>query len=100
MEKVYKAPFYCYLRQEAEQNARMNHKNLEDITLDMIYEEIDDAFKSLKQKELDWEAMVLRSNPELMEVYNYALIRIDLCITMNFLLITYLLSHTLMLHQN
>ena len=72
MEKVYKIPFFCYLRQEAEKNAKINHQGIEDITLDMIYAEIDDKFKSFKQKELDWEEMVLRANPELLEVYNYA----------------------------
>ena len=72
MEKAYKLPFFCYLRQEAEQNARINHLDMEDITLDMIYDEIDEKFKNMKQKEMDWEEMVLRANPELLEVYNYA----------------------------
>ena len=54
MEKVYKIPFFCYLRQEAEKNAKINHQGIEDITLDMIYAEIDDKFKSFKHKELDW----------------------------------------------
>ena len=72
MEKVFNIPFFCYTRQEIEEKVRIRHKELEDITFDMIYEEIDDKFKDMKQKEMDWEEMVLRANPELKQVYDYA----------------------------
>jgi len=72
IEKSEKIPFFCYLRQDAEKNARMHHKELEDISLDMIYDEIDEKYKHLKQTEMDWEEMVLRANPEIKHVYEYA----------------------------
>ena len=65
IEKSENIPFFCYLRQEAEKKARIRHKELEDITFDMIYEEIDEKFKDLKQKEMDWEEMVLPDTSKL-----------------------------------
>ena len=72
IEKVYKAPFFRVLRQEAEKNARKAHSAAEDITFDEIYDCIDEAFKPLKSVELEFEEMVLRANPELKQVYDYA----------------------------
>lgn len=72
MEKAYHKPLFCICRIEAEQHARLSHPDLEDVSYDMIYEEIDDVFKDMKQKELDWEEMVLRANPEMKQVYEYA----------------------------
>ena len=72
MEKAYKKPFFATLRQEAEKVARTSHPHLEDVTLDMIYEELDNSFKNLKEYELNWEEMVLRANPELKQAYDYA----------------------------
>jgi predicted HAD superfamily hydrolase len=72
IEKALHKPMFGMCRVEAETVARKLHPELEDITLDMIYDEIDDEFKELKQKEMDWEAMVLRANPELKQVYDYA----------------------------
>ena len=73
MEKAYARPGFASERRVAERRTHIRHKELEDITFDMIYEEIDAEYRDLKQKELDWEAMVLRPNPELKQVYDYAL---------------------------
>ena len=73
MEKAYERPGFAAERKDAERRTRIRHKELEDVTFDMIYDEIDDEFKDMKQKELDWEEMVLRFNPELKQVYDYAL---------------------------
>ena len=72
MEKVYEKKGFENERRDAEHRVRIRHNKLEDITFDMIYEEIDDEFKDMKQKELDWEEMVLRANPEMKQVYDYA----------------------------
>ncbi len=72
MEKSYGKPFFADARIAAEQAARKHHPHLEDITFDMIYDEMEDEYKEMKQKEMDWEEMVLRPNPELKPVYSYA----------------------------
>lgn len=72
LELIEKVPFFSMARQEAERVAREKNKDLEDITLDHIYNEIDDIYKPLKIKELDLERSVLHSNPEMVEVFEYA----------------------------
>lgn len=72
IEKIYKRPFFRVLRQEAEHNARRQAAGVEDISLDDIYEQIDEVFKPLQKTELEFEEMVLRANPELKQVYDYA----------------------------
>lgn len=72
MEKVFECPGFEAERRDAERICRIRHRELEDITLDMIYDEIDNEYKHMKQKEMDWEEMVLRANPELKQVYDYA----------------------------
>lgn len=71
IEKAYNCPFFRDCRIAAEIAAR-EHTNKHDVTLDEIYDQIDNNFKHLKQTELDWERMVLRANPQIMEVYNFA----------------------------
>lgn len=71
MEKAYDCAGFAAERRDAERRTRIRHRELEDITLDMIYDEIDDEFKDMKAKERDWEEMVLRANPELKQVYDY-----------------------------
>lgn len=73
MEKAYERPGFATERKDAERRTRFRHKELEDVTFDMIYDEIDAEFKDMKQKEMDWEEMVLRANQELKQVYDYAL---------------------------
>ena len=73
MEKAFNKDDFQIERRRAEGKVFNDNKNLrEDITFDMIYEEIDNKFKDVKQKEMDWEEMVLRANPELKQVYDYA----------------------------
>lgn len=70
MEKHYGMPGFAEHRINAELKAR--EKIQPDVTLDDIYNEIDDTFVDMKQRELDWEEMVLRSNPQMIDVYNFA----------------------------
>ncbi len=72
MEKVFHKPLFFEERVKAEKNARLNHSDLEDVTYDMIYDEISEDYKEMKQKELAWEKMILRQNPEMKQVYDYA----------------------------
>ena len=72
MEKAFERPGFAEERRDAERRTRIRHKELEDVTFNMIYDEIDDEFKDMKQKEMDWEEMVLRANPELKQVYDFA----------------------------
>ena len=72
MEKVLHKPLFQVCRIEAECIARKKNPNLKDITLDMIYAEIDDTFKDMKPQELNWERMILRTNPEMKAVWDYA----------------------------
>ncbi|MBQ7286707.1 MAG: HAD-IA family hydrolase [Candidatus Gastranaerophilales bacterium] len=71
MERALDCKGFALERRDAERRTRIRHRELEDITFDMIYDEIDEEFKHLKQKEMDWEEMVLRPNPELKQVYDY-----------------------------
>lgn len=59
-------------RVAAEWNVRQKTPAKQDITFDEIYEEIDGCFKHLKSIELDWERMVLRQNPEMKEIWDFA----------------------------
>ena len=72
MEKKLDCAGFAKERHDAERRARANNRELEDITIDMIYEEIDGKFKEMKQKEMDWEGRVLKTNPEVFEIYKYA----------------------------
>lgn len=71
IEHVYNCPGFRDGRIAAEITAR-NNTHAADVTLDDIYEKIDKKFCDLKQVELDWEKMVLRANPKMKEVYDFA----------------------------
>lgn len=73
MEKYYDMPFFANARINAEISARQHLQSCEDITLDDIYNEIDDDFKSFKQKELDWEEKILQPNPLIKDAWNAAI---------------------------
>ncbi len=60
-------------RVRAEQFARELNPTQEEITYDDIYEELSPPFNTLKQAELEWERQVLQPNPEMKEVFDYAL---------------------------
>lgn len=72
MAKYYNEPFFYDFRISAENAARKNSK-APDITLDDIYNQIQSEFKNFKEKEKKWEHMVLRANPEMLEVFDFAL---------------------------
>lgn len=72
LENMYQRPGFSTERTDAERRVRIKHPELEDVTYDMIYDEIDEQFRDIKQKELDWEESVLRQNPETKQVFDYA----------------------------
>lgn len=72
LEKLEGAQGFAKARIEAEQKARKVHADVEDITIDDIYDEIDGKYKNFKQKEMDLESQVLQPNPEMKEVFDYA----------------------------
>lgn len=55
----------------AEEMARKKIKRA-DVTIDEIYDEISDNFKSVKKQELQWEDMVLQPNPLMFDLYKTA----------------------------
>ena len=59
-------------RIDAEKIARQLHKEKEDVSIDDIYNELEEPFFSLKSKELELERKTLFSNPEIKEVFDYA----------------------------
>ncbi len=71
MEKHFDEPFFASCRIAAEQSAREKNPEREDITFDAIYDEIDDKFKYLKSRELEWEENVLQPYPEIQEIWNF-----------------------------
>ncbi|MCM1294202.1 MAG: HAD-IA family hydrolase [Muribaculaceae bacterium] len=71
MEKVFNKPFFMNARIHAEKHAR-DKSTREDITLDEIYAELDSQFQDMKQRELDWEYMVLTPNMEMKSVWDFA----------------------------
>ena len=72
LERLENVDGFHNARIEAERQARKTHSDLEDITIDEIYDEIADKYKPLKQKEMDLERQVLQPNPEMKEVFGYA----------------------------
>lgn len=72
LERIHNKPLYAKRRVEAEWEARSRHCRREDITLDMVYAELDAEYRDMQQIELEWEATTLRANPEMEEVYAYA----------------------------
>lgn len=72
LEQIERKPNFSHARQRAETAARKNHAHQEDITLDQIYDEIDDIYKPMKDSELGLEYQVLQANPEMQQVYEYA----------------------------
>ncbi len=73
LERLENAKGFAKARIEAEKQARKTHSDLEDINIDEIYDEIADKYKGLKEKEMALEAEVLTANPEMKEVYDYAI---------------------------
>ncbi|MCO6509003.1 MAG: hypothetical protein J6578_09505 [Snodgrassella sp.] len=72
IEKLYSIPGFSKARIAAESNARM-HNTKEEITLDDIYKELPDYFRSYKSKEIELEIASLKVNNEIYCAYKYAL---------------------------
>ncbi|MDR0646278.1 MAG: HAD hydrolase-like protein [Elusimicrobiota bacterium] len=72
LEKLERNCGFAKRRVYAEDLARRFKPRGQDINLDEIYDNLSDADKTMKQKELDLEARVLQINPEIFELFNYA----------------------------
>ncbi len=72
IEEEYGAKGFADARIQAERKARIVHKGNEDITLDQIYEEIDDAFSMYKPMELRAEQKYTYANEVVKQLYDYA----------------------------
>ncbi|MFC3172141.1 HAD-IA family hydrolase [Acinetobacter vivianii] len=64
---------FAFARREAELSARKKNPDKQEICYDDIYNEIEARFASAKEIELNWELMVLQSNPEMKILWDYAL---------------------------
>ncbi len=73
LEHIENARGFKHDRVQAESFARKVNSTKEDVTFDEIYNEIDDRFIDLKNKEMDLERKVLFANPEMKAVFDYAL---------------------------
>lgn len=72
LEKLESTEDFANARIKAEQIARKNHYDKEDITLDEIYNEIERKFVNFKEKELALEKQILQPNSEMKEIFEYA----------------------------
>lgn len=73
MEKLYKIKGFYKNRIRAEEQARYKHIDFEDITLEQIYEEIEEKYKPFKEKEMELEEKILTVHKENKKLYDYAL---------------------------
>ncbi len=64
---------FAFARREAELSTRKKNPDKQEICYDDIYNEIETRFASAKEIELNWELMVLQSNPEMKILWDYAL---------------------------
>lgn len=73
IEKLYKIEGFYKNRIMAEKLARGKYIDYEEITLNQIYEEIDDKYKRFKEIEIELEERILTTHKENKEIYDYAL---------------------------
>lgn len=73
IEKLYKIKGFHKNRIEAEKLARGKYIDCEEITLNQIYEEIDDRYKGFKEIEIELEERILTIHKENKKIYDYAL---------------------------
>ena len=73
IEKLYKIKGFHKNRIEAEKLARGKYIDCEEITLNQIYEEIDDKYKQFKEIEIELEERILTIHKENKKIYDYAL---------------------------
>ena len=73
IEKLYKIKGFHKNRILAEKSARGKYIDNEEITLNQIYEEIDEKYKRFKEIEMELEERILTIHKENKELYDYAL---------------------------
>lgn len=73
IEKLYNVKGFYKNRVKAEKLARGKYIDCEEITLNQIYEEIDDKYKHFKEKEIELEKKILTIHEDNKEIYDYAL---------------------------
>lgn len=73
IEKLYKIKGFYKSRIKAEKLARGKYIDFEEITLNQIYEEIDDKYKVFKEIEIELEERILTIHKENKKIYDYAL---------------------------
>ena len=73
IEKLYKIKGFHKNRILAEKSARGKYIDNEEITLNQIYEEIDEKYKRFKEIEIELEERILTIHKENKELYDYAL---------------------------
>lgn len=73
IEKLYKIKGFHKNRIMAEKLARGKYIDYEEITLNQIYEEIDEKYKRFKEIEIELEERILTIHKENKEIYDYAL---------------------------
>ena len=71
LEMIYKKPLYAEQRIISEKNTRFLSSK-EEITYDQIYDNIDENFKDMKDKELSLEFKSILLNEEVKDLYDYA----------------------------
>ena len=71
IERNEKLPGFCRERVRAERSSRARIGP--EITYDDIYSEIDKKFRHIKEMELDYERSILKANPEMKQMFRYAL---------------------------
>lgn len=71
IEQVFQIRGFSKERQRAEVRARENSSN-EEISLNEIYCNIHSKYKSLKQRELEFEKQMLQTNPQILKIFEYA----------------------------
>ncbi|MDO4184680.1 MAG: rhamnan synthesis F family protein, partial [Rhodospirillales bacterium] len=72
LEEIKHSVGFAKARVSAEQEARKKHSDVEDITIDEIYECIDVKYKNLMQDEMDLEYQVLYPNFVIKKIFDYA----------------------------
>ena len=73
IEKLYKIKGFHKNRIEAEKLARWKYIDYEEVTLNQIYEEIDDRYKGFKEIEIELEERILTIHKENKKIYYYTL---------------------------
>lgn len=73
LERIENSIGFADARKKAEYKARKCHPTEKDITIDMIYENIDQKYLKIKNKELALEEQILQPHPIIKQLYEYAI---------------------------